>query len=103
LDRRPERPRGERYQRRIGIRVPREMLSVLKRMARETDVSVGELIRECICCGLLVERGRLVQLIHDEERAGSTKLKAIKRIRAIQRTLLMCTAAGLRLARLRSA
>ena len=93
------RPKGTRFDRRLDVRFPAEMLRCLKKRAREAGVSNGELVRMCVESYFCAEAKKLIAVIKDDNSPGRLKVRAIGRLRELRKAALACSDWGLQIAR----
>ena len=96
------RPRGAQHDVTFSVRLPRPTLEALKELARLEKCKVSQAIRAGIIAKMAEVVPQLVQIIQNEDRAASRRLKAIQRLRLFMRAQVYLGPVGLRLARARA-
>lgn len=84
------RPRGVRFDRKVQVRIPHEMLAVLKQLSAKTGRSVGQLVRQGIEARLSPDVRQWIQTVKSYDKNPRERLAAIKKIRRVRRAVLAC-------------
>ena len=75
-------PRGQQHDAEVHVRLPREVLKVLKKRSGQWHANVSQIVRAMIAAGMLDLAGRAAKVIRDDQ-AAAWRLRAISRRRRL--------------------
>ena len=95
----PGRPRGQQHDAEVHVRLPQEALRLFKKLARQWDANVSEVVRVFMVVGMMNLAAKSEKVITDEQATDWRRLRAISRHQQLRWAVLHLTDAGLKLAR----
>lgn len=93
------RPLGRQHDCKVSVRIPWQVMKVLKAISKKHKVPIAALIRRGIDSVLALYFHWAVSIARDEKRAPSSKIRAIGLLDQLRKAELSLTPIGLKLAR----